>query len=113
MLTSERRPWGVWEEYLNEPGYRLKRLIVESKQQLSVQKHFLRSEFWVVVQGAGKVVVDGLERGITVGDQVHIPKLAVHTVENTGADQLVIIETQIGICLESDIVRLKDKYGRV
>ena len=28
MIDSDNRPWGRWEEYLNEPGYRVKRIIV-------------------------------------------------------------------------------------
>ena len=35
-----------------------------------------------------------------------------HRVENDGPDPLIIIETQLGLCLEDDIVRLEDDFGR-
>jgi mannose-6-phosphate isomerase-like protein (cupin superfamily) len=37
----------------------------------------------------------------------------VHRITNDGDDPLVFIETQLGLCLEDDIIRLEDDYGRV
>ncbi|HQO22816.1 MAG TPA: mannose-1-phosphate guanylyltransferase/mannose-6-phosphate isomerase, partial [Spirochaetota bacterium] len=51
MIFEEERPWGKWEEYINESNYRVKRIIVHSGMRLSLQKHMLRSENWVIVQG--------------------------------------------------------------
>ena len=28
MIDFDNRPWGRWEEYLFEPGYRVKRIMV-------------------------------------------------------------------------------------
>jgi mannose-6-phosphate isomerase-like protein (cupin superfamily) len=112
MLTSEDRPWGRWEEYLNEPGYRVKRLVVFSGKRLSLQKHAQRSEHWVVVSGQGIVNVDAETRRVTAGDAVHVPAGSVHRIENDGAADLVIIETQLGVCLEEDITRLEDDWAR-
>jgi hypothetical protein len=39
--------------------------------------------------------------------------LAVLAIENDGAGDLIIIETQLGVCLEEDITRLEDDWGRV
>jgi mannose-6-phosphate isomerase-like protein (cupin superfamily) len=112
MLASDHRPWGTWEEYLNERNYRVKRITVEPGRRLSLQKHKQRSENWVIVAGNGRVRVDATERDISVGDTVSIPLGAVHRVENTGTDQLVIIETQLGVCVEEDVVRIEDDWGR-
>ena len=57
MLAWDDRPWGRWEEYLNESGYRVKRLFVRPGGRLSLQYHRLRSEFWVVVRGQGKLTL--------------------------------------------------------
>jgi len=112
-LDADDRPWGRWEEYLNESGYRVKRIIVHPDQRLSLQKHEFRSEFWVVAQGRGIFTLDGEERSIGVGDSVQIPVGGVHRVMNDGEIPLVIIETQLGRCEEDDIIRLEDDYGRV
>ena len=112
MIEFDVRPWGRWEEYLNEPGYRVKRIVVNPGQRLSLQKHALRSEHWAIVQGVGKLTLDGNVREIGPGDALHIPLGAVHRVQNDGEEFLVIIETQMGICVEDDIERLEDDYGR-
>ena len=113
MLSWDDRPWGRWEEYLNEPGYRVKRLIVLPGKRLSLQTHRLRSEYWVVVQGQGKLILGETERRFLRGETVFIPLGAAHRVENDGQTDLVIIETQLGTCLEDDIVRLHDDWNRV
>jgi mannose-6-phosphate isomerase-like protein (cupin superfamily) len=112
MLTSENRPWGRWEEYVNEPGYRVKRLVVSSGKRLSLQKHAQRSEHWVIVAGEGNIILDGESRRVTVGDTVYVPIGSVHRISNDGDGDLIIIETQVGLCLEGDITRLEDDWAR-
>ena len=112
MLDADDRPWGRWEEYLNEDGYRLKRIIVHPGQRLSLQKHEHREEHWVIVKGAGVFSLDGEETKVVVGDTVYIQIGGVHRIQNDGAENLIIIETQMGVCDEDDIIRLEDDYGR-
>jgi mannose-6-phosphate isomerase-like protein (cupin superfamily) len=111
-LLSETRPWGIWEEYLNEQTYRVKRLIVDPGKRISLQKHKQRSECWVVVQGEGMVTLNQEQRNVSTGDTVFIPKEAVHRLENKGSAPLIVIETQFGVCLEEDVIRLADDWGR-
>jgi mannose-6-phosphate isomerase-like protein (cupin superfamily) len=111
-LDSDDRPWGRWEEYLNEGGYRVKRIVVDPGQRLSLQKHLHRAEFWVVVAGGGVFTLDGTDRDVRAGDQLHIPVGGIHRVRNDGVEPLVVIETQLGRCDEDDIVRIEDDYGR-
>jgi mannose-6-phosphate isomerase-like protein (cupin superfamily) len=113
MLVSEERPWGRWEECLNEPGYRLKRIIVHPGQRLSLQKHKHRNEYWVIVQGHGKFTLAESETPVSPGDTAFIPMGEWHRVENDRTEILVIIETEIGKCTEDDIIRKEDDYGRV
>ncbi len=112
MLDADDRPWGRWEEYLNEDGYRVKRIIVHPGQRLSLQRHKLREEHWVVAKGEGLFHLDGDERTVSVKDSVYIPVGGVHRITNPGNENLIIIETQLGICDEDDIERLQDDYGR-
>ena len=111
-LEADNRPWGRWEEYLNEPGYRVKRIVVNPGQRLSLQKHHYRREHWVVVRGEGVFTLDDTQTTVSIGDAVYVPLEGIHRIENTGKDYLVIIETQLGLCIEDDIVRLEDDYGR-
>jgi mannose-6-phosphate isomerase-like protein (cupin superfamily) len=112
MLDADDRPWGRWEEYLNEPGYRVKRIIVHPGKRLSLQKHQWRSEHWVIVEGEGAFTLESETRQVSTGDVLFIPIGGIHRIENGGAEKLVLIETQLGICLEDDIIRLEDDWGR-
>ncbi len=113
MLDFDDRPWGRWEEYLNEQGYRVKRIIVKPGQRLSLQRHAQRSEHWAIAAGRGQFTLDGAVQTVEAGDAVFIPQGGVHRIENDGQEDLIIIETQIGVCIEDDIERLEDDYGRI
>ncbi len=113
MIDFDNRPWGRWEEYIFEPGYRVKRLIVFPQKRLSLQLHHLRIEVWVIVEGGGIMTLGDKSFPVKAGDIIQIGKEQVHRVENNSEKPLVLIETQIGICPEDDIVRLEDDYGRV
>lgn len=113
MIEFDNRPWGRWEEYLNEPGYRVKRIIVYPGKRLSLQKHEHRKEHWVIVQGEGLFTLNEEVRRVKSGDALFIGLGDVHRIENDTPNYLVIIETQMGLCLEDDIIRLEDDFGRV
>jgi len=112
FIDDDDRPWGRWEEYLNEDGYRVKRILVTPGERLSLQRHRLRKEHWVIVAGTGLFHLDGEETQVAAGSTVFIPVGGVHRISNTGREPLLIIETQLGTCDEDDIERLEDDYGR-
>ena len=113
MIDFDNRPWGRWEEYIFEPTYRVKRIIVFPGKRLSLQRHKLREEVWVIVEGSGLMTRGDETFPIKKGDVLNIPKYTVHRIENnTESDPLVFIETQMGVCPEDDIERLEDDYGR-
>lgn len=113
MIDFDNRPWGRWEEYIFEPTYRVKRIVVYPGKRLSLQRHQLRSEIWVIVSGSGLMTLDDKTFEIKQGDVINIAKKQIHRVQNNTEDTpLVLIETQLGICPEDDIERLQDDFGR-
>lgn len=112
-LEADNRPWGRWEEYLNEPGYRVKRIFLHPGERLSLQKHEHRKEHWVIVRGRGLLTLNDEERLVEEGDTCVIGFEDVHRLKNTGDEPLVFIETQMGRCIEDDIIRFEDDYGRI
>jgi mannose-6-phosphate isomerase len=112
MLTQDFRPWGKWEEYLDEPGYRLKRNIVDSGKRFSLQTHELRSEVWIIVRGTGLATVGPTCLRVASGDVLQVPRAEVHRLHNDGSEPLVFIEVQLGVCKEDDIVRIEDDWNR-
>ena len=107
------RPWGGFETIEEGPGYKVKRLVVEPGGRLSLQRHRLRAESWIVVSGTPRVIVSGRARRVRAREMVTVPKGAWHRIENHGRAQVVIIEVQHGPYLgEDDIIRRQDDYGR-
>ena len=110
---KEERPWGSFENLLDEPYCKVKRIIVKPGQRLSYQYHHHRTEHWVIVQGDAIVTLDDKEHIFGVGKVVEIPVGTKHRVENAFDMNLIFIETQTGSYFgEDDIVRLEDDYGR-
>ncbi len=109
-----RRPWGHYETLQQGHRFQVKRILVKPGGILSLQKHYHRSEHWVVISGTAKVEVDEKTSMLAEGESVYIPLGAVHRLSNPGLIDLQIIEVQTGAYLgEDDIVRLADSYGRV
>jgi mannose-1-phosphate guanylyltransferase / mannose-6-phosphate isomerase len=108
------RPWGYYQDIDLAPRYRVKRIVVKPGSKLSLQKHFHRSEHWVVVQGTAEVTVNSDVRSVHENESIYIPIGSVHRLANPGKIPLELIEVQVGSYLgEDDIVRLDDVYGRL
>jgi len=105
--VSATRPWGEWHVLDVDQGYKVKRLHILPDQAISLQYHVHRSEHWTIVQGEGKVIVDGNIFTVKKGESFHVPKQALHKITNTHLNEtLIAIEVQMGeICSEDDIVR--------
>lgn len=106
-LQSMERPWGSWHVLERGNGYKVKRLEILPDQAITLQYHNHRTETWTVVQGEGKVVVDGNIFAVKKGDTFFVPKQSLHKVTNNHLKEIFIaIEVQIGDrCEEGDIVR--------
>ncbi len=107
------RPWGSFEVLLTKKNYQVKKLIINPKQKISLQKHNYRSEHWVIVSGKATVTKNKKTYILKKNQSIDIPKKAEHRVENKDNTPLVIIEIQTGDkLLENDIIRLEDIYNR-
>lgn len=106
-LEEATRPWGIWRVLDLDQGYKVKRLEILPDQAISLQYHVHRAEIWNIVQGEGKVIVDGNIFKVSKGDTFVVPKQALHKITNTHlTETLIAIEVQLGeICSEDDIVR--------
>jgi len=107
------RPWGYYQGIDTGSRYQVKRIVVKPNAMLSLQKHFHRSEHWVVVRGTAEVTIGSEIRTIHENESTYIPIGSVHRLTNPGKIPLELIEVQVGSYLgEDDIVRLTDEYGR-
>ena len=111
--VTTHRPWGTYTILEESSGYKIKRIVVKPGKRLSLQKHFHRSEHWVVVNGTAVVRVGEEEKLVRTNESIYIPIGDVHRLHNPGNVDLVLIEVQVGEYLgEDDIVRIEDDFKR-
>ena len=108
------RPWGYYQDVDLAERYRVKRIVVKPGSKLSLQKHFHRSEHWVVVKGTAEVTLGDDVRSVHENESIYIPLGSVHRLANPGQIPLELIEVQVGSYLgEDDIVRSTTSTGAV
>lgn len=111
--TEVHRPWGTYTVLEEGDRFKIKRIEVKPGASLSLQMHHHRSEHWIIVHGAAKVVNGNHEILVNTNESTFIPAGHKHRLENPGVVDLVMIEVQSGEYLgEDDIVRFDDVYGR-
>lgn len=113
MNYKEKRPWGEFENLLEENFCKVKKIIIKPGQSPSYQYHFKREECWVIVQGVGELNLHGDILKVKYGDVIRVSKTIKHQIKNIGTEDLIFIEIQTGEYFgEDDIVRIEDAYGR-
>lgn len=111
-LTAHR-PWGTYTILEDTPGYKIKRIVVHPGKRLSLQKHFHRSEHWIVVSGTATVTVGDETILVRPNESTYIKMGEIHRLGNDGKIPVVLIEAQVGEYTgEDDIVRIEDEYNR-
>jgi len=112
--VTAHRPWGTYTILDESEGYKVKRIVVKPGKRLSLQKHYHRSEHWVVVSGTAMVTRGTDEYIVKANESTYIPMGEVHRLENIGKIPLVMIEAQVGEYVgEDDIVRFEDDFKRM
>jgi D-beta-D-heptose 7-phosphate kinase/D-beta-D-heptose 1-phosphate adenosyltransferase len=107
------RDWGYWRVLDHKPaqGYKVKELVIYPGKSLSDQKHFKRSEQWIVLEGVVdmKTEWNGQTGDLQLkqhGMPYEIGKEVWHLASNTGTENAHILEIQWGSeCIEEDIER--------
>ena len=90
------RPWGNYTNLYNGNNFLIKELNVKPNGVLSLQKHFHRSEHWVITQGTPKIILNKKIFSKKPYETIFIPKGAVHRVQNPNKKTVKIMEAQLG-----------------
>ena len=118
ILTEWKNPktlrkWGYYRVLHSDgPGMKVKELVVEPGKSLSLQRHKMRSEYWIVSSGKAKIR-HGYEENklstsiLTEHEEIEIPANSWHQLVNDSTEELRLVEIQYGInCIEEDIERI-------
>ena len=112
-MEYDIRPWGEYQVLEDAPTHKVKRIKVKPGGRLSYQFHHKRAEVWTIVDGVGRITLDGAIKDYKAGEVIQIPLMAKHRIENPGNKNLVFVEVQHGTYFgEDDIVRIEDDYDR-
>jgi mannose-1-phosphate guanylyltransferase/mannose-6-phosphate isomerase len=107
------RPWGTVDQLVAGGRFQVNRITVKPGGVLSLQKHFNRSEHWIVVRGSALVTRGDDQFVLKEDSSTYISSGIAHRLENPGKIPLELIEVQTGGYIgEDDITRLEDLYGR-
>jgi len=106
------RQWGYYRVLHEVPGMKVKELTVEPGKSLSMQRHQLRAEYWMVSEGQC-VVNSMMSEGyclppaeLTKHQEYKIPVAEWHQLTNPYDVPCKIVEIQYGEnCIEEDIER--------
>lgn len=111
-IYEEKRPWGSFKRFIHNIPATVKILKVLPKEELSLQSHNKRSEFWKVIKGSGFIQINDELRKVNENDEQLIPQGMKHRIIASG-EGIEIMEIGFGDFDEDDIIRYEDKYGRI
>ncbi len=111
-IYQEERPWGSFRRFTDNIVSTVKILIIKPNEELSLQSHKKRKEFWRVIKGDGFFEIDDKKYIVEVGDEHNVSVEAKHRIK-AGNNGMEVLEIALGEFDENDIVRYEDKYGRV
>ena len=111
----EERNWGSFFNLFQTKNIKVKELIVDPGKEISFQRHFSRSEIWLVSEGAcyvkyaNKNNINSIKKlKLNKFDHYLVPLEHWHQIINPFKEPVRIIEIQYGDkCIENDIERIK------
>jgi mannose-1-phosphate guanylyltransferase len=103
----EERLWGDYKalDYTSyEDGTKslTKHLTIKAGQGIDYRAHSVRDEVWIIVDGTGKMVLDGEIRRIKRGDSLNIARGQKHAIRADMSSDIHCIEVQFGSELSMD-----------
>ncbi len=90
----EDKSWGSYRVMDVEDGSTTVKVTLNPGHRMNYHSHKHRNEVWVVVEGRGRTLVDGMEQEISVGDVITMEAGCRHTV--FADTELKLIEVQLG-----------------
>ena len=94
QIMFAEKSWGSFRVIDVEKESLTIKVTLNPKHSMNYHSHKNRDEAWVVIQGSGKAILDGVEREIQVGDVLTMHAGCRHTVMAT--TELKLIEVQLG-----------------
>ena len=113
------RPWGYYRVLHEVPGTKVKELTIEPGQSLTMQKHYDRTEEWMIAEG--RCMVEQytqpsnhhlIQLPLTKHQTYHVSVEQWHRLFNPYDAPCKIIEIQYGISCKEDDIEREDNIER-
>jgi mannose-6-phosphate isomerase-like protein (cupin superfamily) len=102
------RPWGHYVTLADGPTHQVKELTIQPGRSISLQRHAIRTEHWVVLAGRAEVTLGEDTFAPAIGDAILVRPGIRHKLSNVGDTMLRVLEVQSGSYLgEDDIERIQ------
>lgn len=88
------KSWGSYKVIDVEDGSLTVKVTLNPGHSMNYHSHKNRDEVWVVIEGKGRTVVDGMEQNVSKGDVITMCAGCNHTI--FADTQLMLIEVQLG-----------------
>lgn len=82
------------------PHYRVRRVVVEAGERLSLRQDRHQAEHWIVVRGVGLIDRNGSQNVCREGESILVPGGTAHWLENSGRIPLEMIAVQTALPAE-------------
>lgn len=108
-IVKIKKPWGHELLFAHTKHYAGKILVVDEGEELSLQYHEKKEESIYVAKGKVEVFFGNKRFILNKGEALHIPPQKKHRLKAIEESEIFEVSTPE----LSDVVRLKDHYGRV
>mgnify|MGYP001566944182 CR=1 FL=1 len=108
---TTKRPWGSFTVFTNNEPSTVKILHINKGEELSLQYHTHRQEFWKILRGNPEIIVGDKTEHPKEGEEFVIESNTNHRI-SAPKDDVEVLEISTGEFDEEDIVRIEDKYNR-
>jgi len=88
----EPRAWAMSKTIPANQDFTVREITVAAGQSRTFEPHSLAVRFWTVLEGSGQIIDDDDRRTVGPHQTAFVPPGVLHTIANTGVDDLKIIE---------------------
>ncbi len=94
QIMYAEKSWGSYRVMDVEDGSMTIKVTLNAGHQMNYHSHERRDEVWTVISGEGKIIVDGMEQDVSVGDVITMQAGCKHMI--CAVTELKLIEVQLG-----------------
>ena len=98
----KKTPWGSIETLQSGPRHKVRTMTIKAGNSTQTLSHVNRTETWVVIEGTGRIVSDGMTTLLRPNETLTIPTGRDYRIENPGKAPLTLIEVITGPYLGDD-----------